>query len=205
MERWEKWSLLFLTTNSCSSFQSLVLLSCLMLLNMSGPGFPALSPCSFFHPHLLSSPSVVASFLPPAQVTADRNKTAVRGKKASLSCSYGLPEKVEQVMWRHNPELGDSNEVASFAKRSDPMIEPPYQGRVWLSPSLSDSQLTIQPVAVQDEGCYTCVYHTYSDGPKSATVCLSTFGKNHFLLACLVISRQQTARYFSGFSSPEVK
>eukprot|EP00066_Takifugu_rubripes_P016863 XP_011606129.1 PREDICTED: OX-2 membrane glycoprotein-like isoform X1 [Takifugu rubripes] len=110
-----------------------------------------------------------------SQVTADRNKTAVRGKKASLSCSYGLPEKVEQVVWRHNPEQGDSKEVASFAKRSDPMIEPPYQGRVWLSPSLSDSQLTIQPVAVQDEGCYTCVYHTYSDGPKSATVCLSTF------------------------------
>lgn len=169
---------------------------CLMLLNMSREGFPALSPCSFFHPHLLCSPSVVASFLPPAQVKADRNKTAVRGKKASLSCSYGLPEKVEQVMWTHNPEQGDSKEVASFAKRSDPMIEPPYQGRVWLSPSLSDSQLTIQPVAVQDEGCYTCVYHTYSDGPKSATVCLSTFGKNHFLLARLVISRQQTARNF---------
>lgn len=168
---------------------------------MSCPGFPALSPCSFLLPHLLCSPTVVTSFLPPAQVTADRNKTAVRGKKASLSCSYGLPEKVEQVMWRHNSE-----EVASFAKRSDPMIEPPYQGRVWLSPSLSDSQLTIQPVAVQDEGCYTCVYHTYSDGPKSATVCLSTFGKNHFLLACLVISRQQTARNFSsGFCSPEVK
>lgn len=127
-------------------------------------------------------------FLPPAHVTADRNKTAVRGKKASLSCSYGLPEKVEQVIWRHNPQQGDSTEVASFAKQSDPMIEVPYQGRVWLSASLSDSQLTIQPVGVQDEGCYTCVYSTYADGPKSSTVCLSTYGNQQFSLAPLIIS-----------------
>ncbi|XP_070694268.1 OX-2 membrane glycoprotein isoform X2 [Pempheris klunzingeri] len=110
-----------------------------------------------------------------AQVTADSNKTAVSGKKASLSCSYGLPEKVEQVMWKHTSAKGDSMEVASFAKRSDPMIEPPYQGRVWLSASLSDSQLTIQPVTIQDEGCYTCLYSTYPDGPKSSTVCLATY------------------------------
>lgn len=140
--------------------------------------------------HVLVFPALIfycrGVFLPSAKVTSDRNKTAVRGKKASLSCSYGLPEKVEQVVWRHNPEQGDSTEVASFAKRSDPMIEPPYQGRVWLSPSLSDSRLTIQPVAIQDEGCYTCVYNTYSDGPKSSTVCLSTYGKH--LLLCLIIS-----------------
>uniref|UniRef100_H3C2Z9 Zgc:113337 n=1 Tax=Tetraodon nigroviridis TaxID=99883 RepID=H3C2Z9_TETNG len=110
-----------------------------------------------------------------SQVTVDRNKTAVRGKKASLSCSYGLPEKVEQIVWRRHPQQEDSAEVASFARQSDPMIEPPYQGRVWLSASLSDSQLTIQPVAIQDEGCYTCVFSTYADGPKSSTVCLSTY------------------------------
>ncbi|CAJ1079547.1 OX-2 membrane glycoprotein isoform X1 [Xyrichtys novacula] len=110
-----------------------------------------------------------------AQVTVDSNKTAVSGKKASLSCSYGLPEKVQQVTWRHMPPQGDSAEVASYAKRSDPMIEPPYQGRVWLSASLSDSQLIIQPVAIQDEGCYTCMYATYPEGLKSSTVCLATY------------------------------
>lgn len=140
-----------------------------------------------------SSPLICYSFLrcdlslPPAQVISDRNKTAVRGKKASLSCSYGLPEKVEQVIWRHNPQQGDSTEVASFAKQSDPMIEAPYQGRVWLSASLSDSQLTIQPVTVQDEGCYTCVYSTHADGPKSSTVCLSTYGNRQFSFAPLII------------------
>ncbi|KAF0026548.1 hypothetical protein F2P81_021285 [Scophthalmus maximus] len=110
-----------------------------------------------------------------SQVTVDSNKTAVMGKKASLACSFGLPEKVREVIWRYTPAQGDSTGVASFAKRSDPMIEPPYQGRVWLSASLSDSQLTIQPVTIQDEGCYTCLYNTHSDKPKSSTVCLSTY------------------------------
>ncbi|XP_067459868.1 OX-2 membrane glycoprotein isoform X3 [Thunnus thynnus] len=110
-----------------------------------------------------------------SHVSVDSNKTAVSGKRASLSCSYGLPEKVQQITWRHTSAQGASSEVASFAKRSDPMIEPPYQGRVWLSASLSDSQLTIQPVAIQDEGCYTCLYNTHPDGLKSSTVCLSTY------------------------------
>lgn len=110
-----------------------------------------------------------------SQVTSDRNKTAVSGKKTSLSCSYGLPEKVQQVVWKHTSPQGDATEVASFAKRSDPMIEPTYQGRVWLSASLSDTQLTIQPVAIRDEGCYTCLYETYLEGVKSSVVCLSTF------------------------------
>ncbi|XP_029937570.1 OX-2 membrane glycoprotein [Myripristis murdjan] len=110
-----------------------------------------------------------------AQISADSNKTAVSGKKASLLCSYGLPEKVEQVVWRYTSGQGESSAVASFAKRSDPMIEPSYQGRVWLSASMSHSQLTIQPVAIQDEGCYTCLYDTHPDGPKSSTICLSTY------------------------------
>lgn len=110
-----------------------------------------------------------------SRITSDGNKTAVSGKSAALSCSYGLPEKVQQVVWRHTSERGESREVASYAKRSDPMIEPPYQGRVWLSASLSQSQLTIRPVAIQDEGCYTCMYNTYPEGPKSSTVCLSTY------------------------------
>lgn len=110
-----------------------------------------------------------------SHVTVDSNKTAVSGKRASLSCSYGLPEKVQQIMWSHTSAQGHSTEVASYAKRSDPMIEPPYQGRVWLSASLSESQLTIQPVTIQDEGCYTCLYTTHAEGQKSSTVCLATY------------------------------
>ncbi|XP_030200082.1 OX-2 membrane glycoprotein [Gadus morhua] len=110
-----------------------------------------------------------------SRITPAPNQTAVAGKRAVLSCSYGLPEKVQQVVWSHSPGRGEAQEVASFARRSDPMVEPPYQGRVWLSASLSHSQLTLQPVAVPDEGCYTCLFHTTLGGPRSATVCLDTY------------------------------
>ncbi|XP_028993459.1 OX-2 membrane glycoprotein isoform X2 [Betta splendens] len=111
-----------------------------------------------------------------AQVIGERNKTAVSGKTVSLSCSYALPEKVQQVAWRHAAGgAAAAADVASYARRSDPMVEPAYEGRVWLSASLSHSQITIQPVAVRDEGCYTCLYSTLPDGPKSSTVCLSTY------------------------------
>ncbi|TMS06852.1 OX-2 membrane glycoprotein [Larimichthys crocea] len=135
--------------------------------------------CYRLHSQLLLPPYNLNIDLPwgftETQVTVESNKTAVSGKKASLSCFYGLPEKVQQISWKHTSAQGVSTDVASYAKRSDPMIEPPYQGRVWLSPSLSNSQLTIQPVAIEDEGCYTCLYTTHPEGQKSSTVCLATY------------------------------
>ncbi|XP_030643464.1 uncharacterized protein LOC115823544 [Chanos chanos] len=110
-----------------------------------------------------------------ATVTHDGNKTAVSGKLAFLSCRYGLPEKVHQVLWRKTAEQGDSHDVAFFAKRSDPMIEGPYQDRVTLTRSLSDTGLSIRPVKTEDEGCYTCEFHTHHDGTKSSTICLTVF------------------------------
>ena len=175
--------LILLTRNSCCRFQWLVSVGVPHISeHQHRPVFhlPAPLPSSLF----LSFPPIHHSFpgwcalsFIPAHIATDGNKTAVNGKKASLSCSYGLPEKVKQITWRHTSAQGDSTEVASFAKRSDPMIEPPYQGRVWLSTSLSDSQLTIQPVAIQDEGCYTCQYTMHAEGEKSSTVCLATYGK----------------------------
>ena len=69
----------------------------------------------------LSPPhSLPLSFsFPPARLTSEGNKTAVSGKQASLSCSYGLPEKVQQVLWKRTVEQGDSGEIASYAKRRD--------------------------------------------------------------------------------------
>ncbi|XP_058248680.1 OX-2 membrane glycoprotein isoform X1 [Hemibagrus wyckioides] len=110
-----------------------------------------------------------------ASVIHGGNKTVVRGKWASLSCLYGLPEKVQQILWKKVAERGVFQEVASFAKRSDPVIEEKYTDRTSLTRSLSDSQLTFNPVKMEDEGCYTCQFHTYPEGTKSATSCLTVF------------------------------
>lgn len=105
------------------------------------------------------------------------NKTATSGKPVALSCSYSLPERVQQVLWKKTAEQGDTTTVASYSRHGH-NIEEMYQGRVSLSRSLSDTQLAIQKVRTEDEACYTCVFNTYPDGTRSGTACLSVDGES---------------------------
>ncbi|XP_064876646.1 OX-2 membrane glycoprotein-like [Oncorhynchus nerka] len=109
------------------------------------------------------------------KVGNEGNKTAISGKLATMSCWYGLPDRVRQVLWRKTAEQGDTTTLASFAKRGQPSIEEPYRGRMTLNPSLGDTQLSIRPVKTEDEGCYTCEFHTYPEGTRSATACLFVY------------------------------
>ncbi|XP_029599656.1 uncharacterized protein LOC115182130 isoform X4 [Salmo trutta] len=111
------------------------------------------------------------------KVGNEGNKTAISGKLATMSCWYGLPDKVRQVLWRKTAEQGDTTTLASFAKRGQPSIEEPYRGRMTLNPSLGDTQLSIRPVKTEDEGCYTCEFHTYPEGTRSATACLFVYAQ----------------------------
>ncbi|XP_026867645.2 uncharacterized protein zgc:113337 isoform X2 [Electrophorus electricus] len=109
-----------------------------------------------------------------ASVTHDGNKTIVSGKEASLSCRYGLPEKVLQILWKRTRQPGISQDVASYAKRGDPMIEESFADHARLTRSLSDSQLTLWSVRTEDEACYTFLpkpqvsYKTTSPGVVEA-------------------------------------
>ncbi|XP_076119197.1 OX-2 membrane glycoprotein [Alosa pseudoharengus] len=108
-------------------------------------------------------------------VTHGGNKTAVSGKLATLDCHFGLPEKVQQVLWRRRLAPSEWRDVASFARDADPETKEEYQDRAMISDSLSDSELALRPVRVEDEGCYACEFHTYPDGTKSSTVCLTVY------------------------------
>lgn len=112
------------------------------------------------------------------KVRLEGNKTAVSGQSATLSCWYSVPEKVHQVLWRKTAEQGDTTTVASCAKRGHQSVADQFIGRVSLSKSMGDSQLTIQPVRTEDEACYTCEFHVFPDGIKSATTCLSVYGES---------------------------
>uniref|UniRef100_A0A4W5RFQ8 Sc:d189 n=1 Tax=Hucho hucho TaxID=62062 RepID=A0A4W5RFQ8_9TELE len=109
------------------------------------------------------------------KVGNEGNKTAISGKLATMSCWYGLPDSVRQVLWRKTAEQGDSTTLAFFAKGGQPSIEGPYRGRTTLNPSLGDTQLSIRPVKTEDEGCYTCEFHAYPEGTRSATACLFVY------------------------------
>ncbi|XP_069567935.1 OX-2 membrane glycoprotein-like [Brachyistius frenatus] len=109
------------------------------------------------------------------KVHLDGNKTAISGKPATLSCWYSLPERVRQVLWRKTAEQGDTTTVASYTKHGHRNMEEHFKDRVSLSRTLGDTQLTIQAVRTEDEACYTCEFHTYPDGTRSATACLSVY------------------------------
>ncbi|XP_072513868.1 OX-2 membrane glycoprotein [Salminus brasiliensis] len=110
-----------------------------------------------------------------AKVESLGNKTAVRGKPATLSCAYALAERVQQVLWKKTAEQGDTVTVASYTKQGSLTVDTPFQDRVKLSHSLGHSQLTINPVHTEDEACYTCDFHTYPLGSKSVTACLAVY------------------------------
>ncbi|XP_068165433.1 OX-2 membrane glycoprotein-like [Antennarius striatus] len=109
------------------------------------------------------------------KVHLEGNQTAVSGQPASMSCRYGLPDTVQQVLWRKTAEQGDTTAVASYTKRGQQSVADQALGRVGMSRSLSDTRLTIHSVRMEDEACYTCEFHTYPDGTKSATACLSVY------------------------------
>lgn len=117
-------------------------------------------------------------YIPPAKVEMMGNKTVVSGKPVTLSCKYILSERIHQVLWTKTAEQGDTTSVASYYKNGKPIVKAPFHDRVSLNPSLGQTQLSIQQAQTDDEGCYTCEFHTYPDGSKSATACLSVYGKS---------------------------
>ncbi|XP_016297675.1 OX-2 membrane glycoprotein-like [Sinocyclocheilus anshuiensis] len=110
-----------------------------------------------------------------AMVEMMDNKTVVSGKPLTLSCKYVLSMRVRQVLWKKTAEQGDTATVASYVKNDRPIIETPFKGRITLNPSLGQTKLSIHQAQTEDEGCYTCEFHTYPDGIKSETACLSVY------------------------------
>ncbi|KAG9339515.1 hypothetical protein JZ751_023657 [Albula glossodonta] len=110
-----------------------------------------------------------------SKVISEGNKTAVSGRSAYLSCTYGLSQKVLQILWRKVLGRGNFSDVASYAQQGDPVIEEPLQGRVYVSHTLDKSKLYFSPVKTEDEGCYTCEFQSVSDGSKSAISCITVY------------------------------
>lgn len=113
----------------------------------------------------------------PAMVEQMDNKTVVSGKPVTFLCNYILSKRVRQVLWKKTAEQGDTATVASYVKNSKPVVTSSFKGRVTLNPSLGQTRLSIHQAQTEDEGCYTCEFHTYPDGIKSTTACLSVYGK----------------------------
>lgn len=124
----------------------------------------------------MSRNSTVLFLFLSAKAESVGNKTAVHGRHVTLSCTYALAKKVRQILWRKTEEQGDTATVASYKKNGKPIVELPFRERVKLSQTLGHSELTIDPVQMADEGCYTCDFHTYPEGLRNVTACLAVYG-----------------------------
>ncbi|KAJ0009369.1 hypothetical protein NQD34_001071 [Periophthalmus magnuspinnatus] len=102
------------------------------------------------------------------KVIHQSNTTTIAGTLTTLPCSYTLPARVHQVLWRRINQSGHSTTLGSYSKLSLHRTD-----RVTLNKNLSHSQLSIQEATLEDESCYVCEFHTYPDGTKSATTCLT--------------------------------
>ncbi|XP_048835870.1 OX-2 membrane glycoprotein-like [Brienomyrus brachyistius] len=109
-----------------------------------------------------------------ANLSTEGNKTAVSGKPAKLSCQFSPSEGVKQVHWKKTEEQGDTRDVAFNSKDGKPVIEEPFKDHVTLSNGISETNLYIKPVKVEDEGCYTCEFTYYGD-MESGTACLAVY------------------------------
>ncbi|XP_061627993.1 OX-2 membrane glycoprotein-like isoform X1 [Phyllopteryx taeniolatus] len=109
-----------------------------------------------------------------ARAHQDGDEKAQRGEPAALSCRYGLPDRVLQVLWKKTAEGGGGVTVASYSPGHYD-VEETLRGRLSLSQSLGRTRLAFRAVGVEDEACYTCEFHTFPDGTRSATACLSVY------------------------------
>uniref|UniRef100_A0A8C1UUD8 Ig-like domain-containing protein n=1 Tax=Cyprinus carpio TaxID=7962 RepID=A0A8C1UUD8_CYPCA len=133
------------------------------------------------------------------------NKTVVSGKPVTLSCKYILSKRVRQVLWKKTAEQGDTAIVASYVKNDSPIIETPFKGRITLNPSLGQTQLSIHLAQTEDEGCYTCEFHTYPDGIKSKTACLSVYVLPEPEASYITVSEDIIEANCSSVSRPAAK
>ncbi|XP_061683460.1 OX-2 membrane glycoprotein-like [Syngnathoides biaculeatus] len=130
----------------------------------------------------------------------DGDKEAQSGQPAALSCWYSLPERVLQVLWKKTAEEGGVT-VASYSQGHYD-VEETLRGRLILSRSLGRTRLSFQSVSVQDEACYTCEFHTFPDGTRSATACLSVFVLPEVTVAHLTSSSGLTEANCTARSRP---
>ncbi|XP_077586540.1 uncharacterized protein LOC144205809 [Stigmatopora nigra] len=136
-----------------------------------------------------------------ASVHQDGNKVAVRGEPATLSCWYSLPERVLQVLWKKKAEWGGSITVASYSQ-SHYNVDAGLESRLSLSKSLGDTRLSFHAVTVQDDTCYICEFHTFPDGRRSGTACLSVYVLPEVKVAHVTLSSGVTEANCSSQSRP---
>ncbi|KAK2811151.1 hypothetical protein Q5P01_000284 [Channa striata] len=86
-----------------------------------------------------------------------------------------LPEDVLQVTWQK--ALPDKNEnMATYHKDFGQRVNPGFRDKVQFKVAeLKNTSIIIRNVVDQDEGCYLCLFNTYTFGAFTGKTCLQVY------------------------------
>ncbi|XP_074483994.1 uncharacterized protein LOC141763323 [Sebastes fasciatus] len=110
-----------------------------------------------------------------ALIETQHTVDAAVGDEACLYCCLMQPRDVLQVTWQKVLPEGEKN-MATYSERFGERVLAGFQSKLeFRDAGLQNSSIVIRRVMEEDEGCYRCMFNTFSEGALTATTCLQLY------------------------------
>uniref|UniRef100_A0A3B5M8V4 Ig-like domain-containing protein n=1 Tax=Xiphophorus couchianus TaxID=32473 RepID=A0A3B5M8V4_9TELE len=112
-----------------------------------------------------------------AAIDTQQSVLAAVGDQASLSCQLSKTKDVLQITWQKVLPLGEKN-LATYTKKFGYRVSSGLEEKMdFQYESLQSCSMVIRKVTEQDEGCYRCLFNSYSEGALIGWTCLRLYGE----------------------------
>ncbi|XP_074483785.1 uncharacterized protein LOC141763206 [Sebastes fasciatus] len=132
-----------------------------------------------------------------ALIETQHTVEAAVGDEACLNCCLMQSRDVLQVTWQKILPEGEKN-MATYSERFGETVNAGFQSKLEFKyAGLQNSSIVIRRVMEEDEGCYRCLFNTFSEGALKATTCLKLYelhGPFLHITESTVVSCSATAR-----------
>ncbi|XP_037618020.1 OX-2 membrane glycoprotein-like isoform X4 [Sebastes umbrosus] len=132
-----------------------------------------------------------------ALIETQHTVEAAVGDEACLYCCLMQSGDVEKVTWLKILPEGEKN-LASSHKIYGQKVNPEFTDKMEFKyAGLQNTSIVIRRVMEEDEGCYRCLFNTFSEGALNATTCLQLYelhGPFLHVTESTVVSCSATAR-----------
>ncbi|XP_074483996.1 uncharacterized protein LOC141763325 [Sebastes fasciatus] len=132
-----------------------------------------------------------------ALIETQHTVEAAVGDEACLNCCLMQSRDVLQVTWQKILPEGEKN-MATYSERFGERVNAGFESKLeFRYAGLQNSSIVIRRVMEEDEGCYRCLFNTFSEGALIATTCLQLYelhGPFLHVTESTVVSCSATAR-----------